>query len=37
MIKEAAAGGKIINFKNLRQLDMDIKMCEDELGRSKCH
>jgi len=36
MIKDAAAGGKIVDFKNLRQLDMDIKMCADELRRSKC-
>ena len=37
MIKAAAAGGKVVDFKNLRLLDMDIKTCEDELRRSKCH
>jgi hypothetical protein len=33
LIKEASAGGKVVDFTELRQLDMDIKKCKDELGR----
>lgn len=35
IIKEAK-GTSTINFIDLRRLDMDIKLCKDELGRSKC-
>lgn len=34
LVKEAQAGGRVVDFTELRQLDMDIKKCEDELRRS---
>jgi len=37
LVKQAAASGKVVDFTKLRRLDMDIKLCEDELRRSKCH
>ena len=35
MIEVARRSGKVVDFEDLRRLDMDIKMCEDELKRSK--
>ena len=35
MLEEARRSGKVVDFENLRRLDMDIKTCEDELKRSK--
>lgn len=37
LIKTAAASGKVVDLTELRQLDMDIKQCETEIRRSKCH
>jgi len=34
LIREASASGKVVDFIELRQLDMDIKKCKDELRRS---
>lgn len=36
MLKATIGGIRAVDFTRLRELDMDIKQCEDEIRRSTC-
>lgn len=36
MLKAASGGKRVVDFTRLRELDMGIKQCEDEIRRSTC-